>query len=126
MKLRTTTGSIRLRVMRSELNQLGSEQTLTERVAFPGGAALTFTLNIAPQEANVRVTFHGSTMGVTISRAAYDQWGAENQVGIYGTLPINNSGETLDVSIEKDFACLDRSDAGNSDTFENPHAGRVC
>jgi len=30
------------------------------------------------------------------------------------------------VIVEKDFACLDRSDEGNKDTFANPLAGPNC
>lgn len=125
MKLRTTTGSIRLRVMRSELAQLGSEQTLAERVAFPGGASLAFSLSVAPQEADVSAAFHEDTVTVTIARTVYDRWTLESEVGVYAMLPVEGH-QALEVSIEKDFACLDRSDADNSDTFENPHAGRVC
>jgi hypothetical protein len=33
---------------------------------------------------------------------------------------------SLEVVVEKDFACLDRSDEGNSDNFANPLAGAVC
>jgi hypothetical protein len=28
--------------------------------------------------------------------------------------------------VEKDFACLDRIDEDNGDTFANPHAGATC
>ena len=33
---------------------------------------------------------------------------------------------SLEVVVEKDFACLDRSDEGNSDNFANPLAGAVA
>jgi hypothetical protein len=32
----------------------------------------------------------------------------------------------LDVLIEKDFACLDRNDKENEDTFPNPNVGTTC
>lgn len=32
----------------------------------------------------------------------------------------------LELILEKDFACLDRSDADNHDTFPNPLIGASC
>jgi hypothetical protein len=33
---------------------------------------------------------------------------------------------SLDLIVEKDFACLDLSDADNEDTFPNPLVGTTC
>ena len=41
------------------------------------------------------------------------------------TLDMGSAG-SLEVVVEKDFACLDRSDEDNSDSFANPHAGATC
>jgi hypothetical protein len=49
----------------------------------------------------------------------------DTEVGIYATVNLGHTG-SLDVMIEKDFACLDRSDAENVDTFTNPNAATVC
>ena len=46
------------------------------------------------------------------------------QVGVYGHLDVWNGG--LALLFEKDFACLDGTDAGNEDTFPNPNVGAVC
>jgi hypothetical protein len=48
-----------------------------------------------------------------------------NQVGIYATVDRGENG-TLNLVVEKDFACLDLSDADNLDTFPNPELGAVC
>lgn len=116
MKLRTTTGSLRLRIMRSELARLGNNETLSEQIAFPNGSTLTFTLAIATQQAEVGCTFDANTIRVTIPPATYNRWSSETETGIYATL--NN----LEIIIEKDFACLDRSEADNADTFDHPKA----
>jgi hypothetical protein len=47
-------------------------------------------------------------------------WAAGDDVGIYGAVP--NGFGALSVAIEKDFACLDESHAGNHDTYPNPKA----
>lgn len=45
-------------------------------------------------------------------------------MGIYATADLGSRG-TLELSIEKDFACLDRSDADNLVTFAIPLARAV-
>jgi len=45
-------------------------------------------------------------------------------VGIYGDVDTGIS--RLAVIVEKDFACLDRSERDNIDRFPNPHKGTVC
>jgi hypothetical protein len=51
-------------------------------------------------------------------------WAESNQVGVYASVDLGPVG-TLDLIVEKDFACLDVSDADNLDTFSNPNAG-IC
>jgi hypothetical protein len=51
--------------------------------------------------------------------------GGDGQIGIYSAVNLGGR-EMLDVIVEKDFACLDLSDADNHDTFPNPQIGAVC
>jgi hypothetical protein len=52
-------------------------------------------------------------------------WGVTDQVGIAENISLGNFG-SLGLLIEKDFACLDRSEEDNEDTFPNPNAGTIC
>jgi len=52
-------------------------------------------------------------------------WGVTDQVGIAENIALGKLG-SLGLLIEKDFACLDRSQTDNEDTFPNPNAGAVC
>jgi hypothetical protein len=62
---------------------------------------------------------------VLLAKDDVETWGDPSQVGIYTSVE-NGSENSLELAIEKDFACLDRSDEDNLDTFENPHAGAIC
>ena len=62
---------------------------------------------------------------VLVSDLLVARWAANEQVGLYDSLNLG-SGRTLDLLVEKDFACLDVSDEENVDTFPNPIAGTVC
>jgi hypothetical protein len=48
--------------------------------------------------------------------------GHTDQVGIAEDISLGSLG-SLALLIEKDFACLDRSEEDNQDTFPNPNAG---
>ena len=53
------------------------------------------------------------------------RWSQESEIGVYTLVDIGSEG-SLELIVEKDFACLDRSDADNQDTFANPLMGSVC
>jgi hypothetical protein len=57
---------------------------------------------------------------VIVPTRVAEAWADGDDVGIYGAVP-NGSG-SLSLAIEKDFACLDASHAGNRDTYPNPKA----
>jgi len=51
--------------------------------------------------------------------------GVTDQVGIAEDIALADLG-SLALLIEKDFACLDQSEADNEDTFPNPNVGTRC
>jgi hypothetical protein len=53
------------------------------------------------------------------------KWASTDQVGIEGRQPVDNE-TSLQILIEKDFACIDGTDEENADTFPNPLAGLKC
>ena len=121
MKLRIKGNSIRLRVMRSELEHLQSGGRLEESVRFSPDAALSYTLAVAEIDDPVSVSFIANEIATRISAAQLFSWSSEEQVGIYTSMPGG-----LEVAIEKDFACLDRSEEENADAFEHPVQGATC
>jgi hypothetical protein len=52
-------------------------------------------------------------------------WACSEEVGVYAEMTLGDD-RVLSVTIEKDFACLDRSDADNEDTFPNPILAAAC
>lgn len=50
---------------------------------------------------------------------------AGDQFGLYCSLGVAD-GKVLELLVEKDFACLDGTDADNEDAFPNPNHGVVC
>ena len=125
MKLRIKGDTLRLRVSRSELERLLDGGHVQETTHFGAAkeANLTYALEIAPQTDPVRVTYECQKVTVSLSDRQARQWADPAEIGVYTAIAITPD-TSLEVIIEKDFACLDRG--GEEDTFDNPKAGITC
>ena len=127
MKLRIKGNSLRLRVTRSELARFLDGERVEETIHFTQApeARLTYALETAVQPEPIRVQYGSRIVKVILSEDQARVWRAECEVGVYSALDIGAAG-SLEVIVEKDFACLDRSDEENSDAFANPQAAACC
>ena len=127
MKLRLKGSSLRLRVTRSELGRLEAGERIEETVLFPASSdtSLIYALEVGSHTQPVQVAFNSHRIVVSVSEDQLTSWSGQDQVGIYASLPVREK-TNLEVAIEKDFACLDLSDADNEDTLSNPMAGKSC
>ena len=71
------------------------------------------------------VRYSSQEIAVLLSEGHIQEWSGANQAGVYSSVDIGPEG-LLNLIVEKDFACLDRSDEENQDTFANPHANENC
>jgi hypothetical protein len=127
MKLRISGNSLRLRVSPTELARFQAEGRIEETIHFAAApqAKLTYALESASQPSPVKVRYGSNEVTVILSEDRVRIWSAESEVGLYDTVEIGSAG-SLNIIVEKDFACVDRSDAENIDTFPNPLAGMPC
>ena len=127
MKLRLKGDSLRLRVARSELARLAAGESIVECVHLAPGPAgtLRYMLAVDPQSLAAAVCFVNCEIQVRLSRQQFACWNDEAETGIYVSLHIEGS-KTLDLVVEKDFACLDRREEENADTFAHPTADGIC
>lgn len=126
MKLRIKGDSLRFRIARSEVARLAEEGRIEETVHFGAeeSARLTYAVERTNQSEAVRVRYRQGELCVLLSEKAADEWIRGEEVGIYGSIAFGQGA--LELSIEKDFACLDRSDADNVDTFPHPRQSSIC
>jgi hypothetical protein len=125
MKLRIQGSSLRLRISRSELARFAETGYLEETISFGANSALTYAL---AQDSAVKAVGIASAPGsvtVLLPELVVRAWAATEKIGIAGDVDLGSQG-TLSVLVEKDFACLDRSDSENVDTFPNPLAAHAC
>jgi hypothetical protein len=127
MKLRILGNSLRLRVSRSEVARLLSGECLEETVHFTpeASAKFTYALQQEPSVSRPTVQYTENKVAILLPTDQANAWGVTDQVGIAEDIGLGNLG-SLTLLIEKDFACLDRSDVDNEDTFPNPNAGTTC
>ena len=127
MKLRIKGNSVRLRLTRSELEDFVSAALISESVHFgpAPNARLTYALQHRPAIHDLLVEYEPGRFTIVMPTAMALKWSETDQVGIAAEIDIGPHGP-LSVLIEKDFACLDRGDAANADSFPNPLAGYKC
>jgi hypothetical protein len=126
MKLRIKGNSLRLRITPSEMKRLLDTGRVEETIHFGPGAdaRLTYALEQKPERGPMMARYRPQEITVVVSMAAAGQWAASPEVGLYGE--IETSEGVLSVAIEKDFGCLDKSEAENADTFANPKQEAAC
>jgi hypothetical protein len=127
MKVRIKGDSLRLRISRSEVARLLEGDCLEETIHFAPAPCARFTYALR-QDRLVRkptVEYTENRVAVLIPADQANRWAGSDQVGIAENIGLGNLG-ALALLIEKDFACLDRSDEDNQDTFPNPYAGAAC
>ena len=120
MKLRIKGDSLRLRVGPSEVQRLIACGRIAETIHFAPGVHLNYALQHSSAAECIAVSHALHEVTVTVPTSAAQAWADSDDVGIYGEVP-NGSG-SLEVAVEKDFACLDPNHAGNRDTYPNPKA----
>lgn len=119
MKLRIRGNSIRLRLLRGEVAQLGATGAISETVNF-GASSLIYTLRAAGAANQTSAQFIGNEMIITVPNAQARDWVESNNIGIEAEQTISPH-ETLTILVEKDFVCLDRpGDQDNADAYPHP------
>lgn len=115
MKLRFDKNSLRLRLKKSDMEKLRSDQSITENIPFPHGT-FTYSLTIASGQPAVSAMVEDHSIKVTIPPALAHHWMNSNDVGLYHTIPVDTNNQ-LDLLIEKDFPCKEIKEEDPQDYF---------
>ena len=124
MKLRLRGNSIRLRLLRGEVRQLGQTGAVSETTNF-AAASLTFTLAASSQVETMTAQFVGHQITVLLPETVAREWVESDEISLHGE-QILREHETLKILVEKDFVCLDRvDDADNVDAYPHPNPNKM-
>jgi hypothetical protein len=120
MKLRIKGNSIRLRLLKSEVEKFGADGRISEQTLF-GPTTLSYTLAMSPESEKINAEFGDGEIRIFVPEGAARAWVTNGQVGFEAEQPAGD--EVLAILIEKDFVCLDRpDDPDRHDAFPNPNA----
>jgi uncharacterized protein DUF7009 len=125
MKLRIKGDSLRLRIAPSELARLMQAGRIEETIHF--GQDADARLIYAVEHADVRelaVRYEESSVTAIVPTGSARAWAQGDDVGVYGSVAVATG--RLEIAIEKDWACLDKSDSDHADTFPNPKLDARC
>ena len=126
MKLRIKGNSLRFRISPSEMTRLLQSGRIEETIWFGGGdnGSLTYALEHSAQAQAMTVRYVPGEVTVVVTSHEAHRWAEAQDVGLYGET--GTSHGRLEIAVEKDFACLDKDDEANADTFPNPKQGTIC
>jgi hypothetical protein len=118
MKLRIRGNSLRLRLLRGEVEQFGATGRVAETIQFGASPEMRLSYVLEADGKAREITTHFADNQITvivpdqIARNWVEQNGARKNAG---------SENILKILIEKDFVCLDRrDDPDNFDAFPHP------
>ncbi|HUF10552.1 MAG TPA: hypothetical protein VMO47_14625 [Rhodothermales bacterium] len=125
MKLRLRTNSIRLRLTKSEVDELVSTGTVTELVSFGPDPEQQLMYAVEARESD-KIGCDYLPGSITVHLPSHDAatWAQSDQVGFNVEINVG-AGETLTVIVEKDFKCLsDRPGEDESDAYPHPEEAK--
>ncbi len=129
MKLRIRGNSLRLRLLRGEVELFGATGRVMETIQFgPSPAAqLSYVLEADSEAKEISANFIDNKVTVSIPDSMARNWVDSDEVSLKSEQTIENgkqngtSENVLKLLIEKDFVCLDRkNDPDNADAFPHP------
>ena len=123
MKLRIRDNSIRLRLTKSEVDDLKRHGLVTAKTGFPSGRDFSYQVESSPASVKPEAFFSESVITVRVPETEVLAWASSNQVAMGGSLQLAD-GQALDILVEKDFSCLaPREGEDESDMFPHPSVG---
>lgn len=127
MKLRIRGNSLRLRLLRSEVERFGKVGRVAETIRFSAETMLSYILESDRNAQTISAHFDGNQICIRVPEVIVRNWVESDEVSLKSEQTIDNNwliGEPeniLKILIEKDFVCLDRKDdADNADAFPHP------
>ena len=127
MKLRIKGDSLRLRISPNEVTRLLQSGRVEETIHFgqADDAKLTYAmLTSSTGEHDVTVRHSPQEIAVIVPLAQVRAWAGGEEVGMYAA--VDTGAGRLELAVEKDFACLGKSNDENRDTYPHPNQDVAC
>jgi hypothetical protein len=113
MKIRCEHNSIRLRLRKSEIQQIHDERRLQTAVHFPDGSTFAWELILDPETSSIVCRFSNGCIRVHLPEQAAERWINSETVGM------ESNADGIHLLVEKDFPCKDRPEEDKTDFFQD-------
>ncbi|NLR61689.1 hypothetical protein HGH93_26540 [Chitinophaga polysaccharea] len=123
MKIRIRGNSIRYRLDKTDLELLQNVGKV-ESITHIGAGTLHFCIR-GKDITDPIIKMEQDGVHLLLPLPQLDTWYPPDQVGFELTLP-NHDGSELKILVEKDFKCLTDRNEDDSQSFDNPMAGKNC
>lgn len=120
MKLRIKGNSIRLRLLRSEVDRFAAEGSISNEMRFgpDGSPSLRYSLVMSRAAEEPAARYFENEIVIEVPEGEAMVWATSDEVGLRTAPAGDNQPEIL---VEKDFECLDRpDDPDRDDAFPHP------
>ncbi|TRX56116.1 hypothetical protein FNH22_17205 [Fulvivirga sp. M361] len=118
MKLRIKGNTLRLRLSKTEVDEVSHKGMTSDTISFPTGR-LIYTLAGGDDE-SLNASFKDSEIRIVVPGHVMKEWAITDQVGFSGQISLAD-GQEMSVLVEKDFQCsMNRPEEDESDLYENP------
>ena len=118
MKLRIKGNSIRIRLSKTEVDELVSGMSLTDGINF-GTSILSYKVEAVKNGNSLNASFDNNVITMFVPTDLLAEWATNSVVGFESRMSLEHEGE-LHLLLEKDFKCLDKTMEDQSDFFDNP------
>ncbi|HTE32825.1 MAG TPA: hypothetical protein VK666_20730 [Chryseolinea sp.] len=118
MKLRIKGNSIRIRLSKTEVDDLVSGSIQHDSTSF-GNSSFGYTVQPVNYDGSLFAAYDNNTITLYVPKALLKDWSENSVVGFETMMPLENSGH-LQLLLEKDFKCIDKTMEDQSDLFDNP------
>lgn len=115
MKLRFASNNLRLRLRKSDIEQLLQTGEVCDSIVFQEGNELQYTLKME-NVPFINAAYHLGNIIVHLPRELAQNWINSDQVSLQHDQPVY-SGFHLEILIEKDFPCQHTTTGEEADTF---------
>jgi hypothetical protein len=118
MKLRIKGNSIRVRLSRTEVDDLVAGSIQQDSTSF-GNARFGYRVAPVNEGESLFAGYEDNTITLYVPATLLKDWSDNSMVGFEASMPLEDSGH-LHLLLEKDFKCLDETMEDQSDFFDNP------
>ncbi len=119
MKIRIKDNSIRLRLTKTDVDELKNKYNVSCKTVISGTEVFEYTLRIAADIQSISASFSDRKITITLPSAEAKTLTDTNEITVKGWQD-NGEEEHLFLLIEKDLQCLDETEEDQGDMYENP------